>query len=241
MLKLSLVTGTKNRPESFARLVASVVRHTDVPWELIAIDGSDTPVTCDVPQVRIFPEAPRGCGCVKAFNLGFTQTRGEWVIYLNDDAEVCEGYASAAIAFMEAHPMIGLGCLHYSEGDKPFHVNDAWGVLYANFGIIRKSLGRQVGWFDDDLRMYGNDNSLTLRVLMAGHGVADIPEARIIHHSVKDSLREENQKSRRRDNEILSYKYMPYRDRWRRTFIQHYINSKSIPWPHGVKPEMAAK
>lgn len=231
---LSLVTGTRNRPTDFARLLASIDAHTVVPWELVVADASDEPLECNHPRIRILPERPR-MGCVKGFNRAFKACLGEWVMYLNDDAECCEDYAREAIDFMEAHPSIGLGALHYSHMGDAFHVNSAWGAIYANFGIIRRSLGDQVGWFDEDLEMYGNDNSLTFRVLLAGFGVSDIPTARLLHHATNDKHRVENQRSRQRDNQILYRKYMPLRHKWLDTYNRHQVRTDTIAWSHGVR------
>jgi len=233
--KLSLVTGTVNRPIPFANLVRSIVEHTTVDWELVVSDASDVPVVCEAPRVRLLPEKPR-LGCVKGYNRAFRAAKGEWVIFLNDDAEVTAGYDTAAIRFMEAHPQIGLGCLHYSEDGGEFKANDAWGVPYANFGILKRELGDKVGWFDEALIMYGNDNSLTFRVLLADKGVAQIPESRILHHSTKDAMREGNQRYRAQDTRILQESYMPARSYWLATYRKYWIPGQPVTWPHGRAP-----
>lgn len=235
--KLSLVTGTVNRHAAFARLVASVVAHTSAPWEMVVTDASDVPVECGDERVLIIPERPR-MGHSRGYNAAFKQCRGEFVIWLNDDAEVCGGYDTEAMAFMEAHPRIGLGCLHYSENGGPFHINSAWGVPYANFGIIRRVVGNQVGWFDEELTMYGADNSIAFRVLMHDYGIADIPHAKVIHHSEKDQVRAENQKSRAADNQRLQNKYMPHRRQWTAAFQRNRVATGTAPWAHGRQPQM---
>ncbi len=236
--KLSIVTGTMNRQESFLRLVNSIVDRASVAWELIVSDASDEPYNLQLPgNVKMLPERPR-LGCVKGYNRAFREATGEWIIWLNDDCEVMPNFDAAAIGFMEANRKIGLGALHYSEDSGPFHVNSAWGCIYANFGIIRKSLGTQVGFFDEDLEMYGCDNSLTLRVLLAGFGVAGIADSQVIHHSVKDSHRIENQRSRREDNEILTRKYMPHRAEWTAVYRENFIDDGTDPWIHGRRPEL---
>ena len=236
--KLSLVTGTVNRPKPFANLVRSILEHTTVDWELVVSDASDIPLYSIDPRIRILPERPR-LGCVKGYNRAFKAALGEWVIFLNDDAEVTAHYDTAAIQFMEEHPKIGLGALHYSENGGPFRVNQAWGCVYANFGILRRSLGDQVGWFDESLIMYGNDNSLTLKVLLADYGVAQVPESRILHHSEKDRVREDNQKYRSRDNTTLHNTYMPSRRYWLATYKKYFVHGQPEPWPHGLNPKSA--
>lgn len=235
---LSLVTGTLNRPEGFKRLLHSVMSRTDVPFEFIVADATDK-VPCytnDVPEgVIVLPENPR-LGHTKGYNRAFRQARGTYVLWLNDDAEVCEGYAKKAIDFMDQNPAIGLGALPYSENGGPFHVNSAWKCVYANFGIFKREFGERIGYFDEDIEMYGADNSFTLRVLLAGKGVSEVPGAHILHHSEDDQMRRDNQLARQRDNRVLTKKYMPLQHEWVRTFNRYRITSNLTPWSHGVQP-----
>lgn len=239
-MKLSLVTGTRNRLESFKRMLDSIVTHTTVPWELIVSDASDVSVidSVEIPQkVTVISERPP-LGHVKGYNVAFRKAQGEWIIWLNDDAEVCPNYDVEAIRFMEAHPQIGLGALHYCEpeNDLPFHVNSAYGCLYSNFGIFKRTLGARIGFFDEDLQFYGADNAFAISILMKGFGIMDIPNARIIHHAVKDSIRQENQQYKLSDNRTLTRKYMPNRAQWLATYHKHAGIPEPEAWPHGVRP-----
>ena len=235
---LSLVTGTLDRPKEFERLLGSIIRHTSVDWELVVADASSGPKYTDgLPgNVVVIEERPR-LGHSKGYNRAFNAASGTWVIWLNDDAEVTPGYAENAIRFMEVHPRIGLGCLYYSENGGPFHVNNAWMALYANFGILKKQVGQDAGWFDEELYMYGADNSLAIRILIMGYGVAGIPDSRILHHSVNDQQRRDNQNHRGRDNRILTKKYLSYplMQQWQATYKRHSL-PHDHPWVHGVPP-----
>jgi GT2 family glycosyltransferase len=235
-MKLSIVTGKVEREFEFKRLVASILEHTKIAsWEFVVADASLEAYEADHPNIRVIHENPRQTHS-RGYNMAFKAARGEYILWLNDDAEVCEGYDTEAVKFMEAHPKIGLGCLHYSEPASgiPFHVNSAWGCLYANFGIFKKSIGEEVGYYDEDLVMYGADNSFALKILMADYGIADIPSARIIHHSKQDNIRAANQAHRLVDNRTLSAKYMPYRRHWVKSFQKHRLWSGHEPWSHGT-------
>jgi GT2 family glycosyltransferase len=209
---LSLVTGTRNRPVEFRRLVESIERNTPIEWELIVSDASDTPIDeSGLPKnVIVIPERPR-LGCTMGYNNAFREAIGTWVIWLNDDCEVLPGYATNAIRFMETNPQIGLGALYYREGVTDFHVNSYYNMVYANFGIIRKELGDRIGWFDNEIPMYGCDNALAFNVLLAGFGIDGIPDATLIHHAVNDQFRRENNETdtRIREAEFLRDKYGP--------------------------------
>lgn len=235
--KLSIVTGALDRQESLGRLISSIESRAAVDWELVVSDASAVPYVSTDKRVRILHEKPR-LGCTGGYNRAFRSCLGEWVLWVNDDVEVLSGFDQNAIEFMEAHPEIGLGALHYSEDGGDFHVNSAWGAIYANFGILRRELGEQVGWMDEDLEMYGCDNSLTFRVLLSEKGVADIPDARVIHHSVKDAHRIANQANRWEDNRKLTQTYMPMRRLWLPIYWRYRIDNGIQPWIHGVPPKI---
>jgi GT2 family glycosyltransferase len=231
---LSLITGKVGRDESFRRLVDSIVKNTDVEWELVVSDASEAPWP-GTDQVRVLHEKPR-LTCSRGYNNAFRAARGEFCLFLNDDAEVQPKYASTAVSFMRNHLKIGLGALHYSEDGSPYHVNSAYGCIYPNFGILSRVLGDDIGWFDEDIYMYGCDNSLAFRVLLAGYGVSDIPGACVIHHSEKDNIRTENQRQRSRDNEVLSSKYMHRKHHWQMIYNRNRVDTGTVPWSHGVDP-----
>ena len=218
---LSFVTGTRNRREGFKRLANSIISRATVPWEFVVSDASDEPYPDKYPKnVIIIPERPRR-GCVNGYNMAFNLTRGKYVIWFNDDAEMMPGCDSKAVEFMEAHPDCGIGAIYYAEKTLPYRVSEYKQMIYANFGIVPRSLGNQVRWFDDDLWMYGNDNSLCFRILLAGYGIGSIPAARIWHHSVTDKERIGNEKNQRRDAETLCRKYMPMLPQMLDTYRMH--------------------
>lgn len=197
---LSIVTGSMDRPASLARLIGGVRQRTAVSWELIIVDSSNEPPhrimneNAGDERLRFVRDYPAR-GCTTAYNIGFEAARGEWVIWLNDDAEPLDGYDTNAIRYMETHPKIGLGALAYFDKRLPeldYHVSYWWRMVYANFGIIHREFGNQIGWFDTRLQMYGCDNSISCRVLLAGRGIAPINDARVLHHAINDTNRSKN-------------------------------------------------
>jgi len=231
-VQLSIVTGTKDRPECIKRLVYSVVSNAGLrwnEWELIIADASEKLTQLDhtilglgASVFTIHEKTP--LGMVKGYNHAFWLSRGKWVLWLNDDVEVLPGYDKAAVGFMEANPEIGLGALYYSEQgvqENKFHINHYLEMAYANFGIIRRDIGNELGWFDEDIKMYGSDNALSFKVLLAGKGVVGIPNAKLIHHAHQDPLRKENQKDRRSDARLLRDRYFPRVNEMRAVYNQY--------------------
>src|SRR6185295_2478566 len=113
-VELSLVTGTLDRHASLNRLVESIKKHTAVSWELIIADAGELPLYINDNRIYRLEEKPR-LGHTKGYNRAFALCSGKWVLWLNDDAEVLEGYDTNSISFMRDHPQIGMGALAYSE------------------------------------------------------------------------------------------------------------------------------
>lgn len=197
--KLAILCGTTpTRRSECDRLVRSLLDHTlNVDWTLYLGDLTAPPTA-----IYTFPSAPVRTtrehppkGVSKGYNALAALGDEEWVCWLNDDVEVCQGWAEAAISALEATPRAGLAALYYLTPHPPagWHVNEfPAGLPYANFGLLRRSLFTDVGGFDERVPLYGCDNALAFRVLAAGYGILPVPDARIIHHFRNDVSRAVN-------------------------------------------------
>jgi GT2 family glycosyltransferase len=207
---LSVIVGTIDRPQHIANCIESVRRHTTIPYELIVGDASERhPPLVSSGPLRVVREKPR-LGHAKGYNQLFRQARGKWVCWLNDDARVTPGWANNAVAFMEYTPWVGLGCFYYSEHGCCFHLSQYQDFIYANFGILSKQFGDRIGWFDECVRMYGADNSITFKTILAGKGVSGIPGAKIMHEPISDDIRRGNMAGQKSDEKALLDKYRPF-------------------------------
>lgn len=201
--------GHLDRPEHFHRLYDSVAAYTTVDWEMVVSDASETrPLDRKLypDNVVIIKEQPR-LGHSRGYNKAFNASQGKWVVWLNDDCEVTPKWAEEAIGFMERNPWVGIGALYYCNFYEPYYVNSYWQMPYANFGILDREYGNQLGWFDEDVEMYGADNSLSFKAYLTGKVVRGIPNARIIHKPFMDEHRLVNESKQPRDCAILGNKY----------------------------------
>jgi len=204
---LSYVTGTVDRPEGLARLIASLAKHTPFPWEARVGDASESGYARNhefpLGRVIVDRQQPRPT-MVQTYDRLFRACAGAWVLWLNDDAEVMPGAPAAALRFMEANPEVGCGALYYQEGlGSVWRVNEYKGMVYANFGILPREFGDRIGWFGTELASYGCDNRISFETLLAGKGVVGIPDARVVHH-VDANPRKERQ----------SREYRPHASAW---------------------------
>lgn len=206
---LSIVTGTVDRPHRLRVMLESIEMHTFVPYEVIVADASQDPLTPYADHISVITERPR-IGHAAAYNRAFGYARGKWVVWLNDDVQVLPNWDTAAVGFMEGHPWCGLGALYYSENGMPFKISNWLGMIYANFGILERSFGDSIGWFDSPLvYCYGADNSIAWKTLLAGKGIAGIPGSRVIHSPVTDSAKERNLERQAVDAKRLLDHYRP--------------------------------
>lgn len=209
---LSIVTGTRNREHAFLKLFDSIVRNTDVPWEIVVGQVSEKPYECEKllsrEKVLFIPEHPP-LGPARGYNACFRFARGAWVVWLNDDCVVEPGWASWAIRYMEKHPEVGIGAIYYAVNNpqSKYRISSWLGLPYANFGIARKEFGEKIGWFDEDIRFYGNDNSIALKCYAAGKTIHGLPGSRVLHYLFPDPQREVNLKFQGEDTSKIYERY----------------------------------
>jgi GT2 family glycosyltransferase len=208
MKKLSIVTGTVERPQALRRFVGSVFEHATpgIDWELIIADASRNPTFVKHPNVKTIHENPRA-GHAAGYNRAFREAQGEYVVWMNDDAIVCKDWDARAISFMERNPWCGLGAIYYSEGGCCFHINSYQGMPYANFGILERSFGEQIGWFDEFCRMYGADNSVAFKTLLAGKGIGACWGSKVEHWPIMDDIKRDNVARQAQDARALMDRY----------------------------------
>lgn len=251
---LSIVTGTRNRPKSWARFLASAKAAATVETEIIVVDASDgncilerytDEETKDGFRVRVVDEMKR-LGPIIGYNEGYRKATGEYVCWLNDDCELVHGWDKTAIDFMEANPACGMGVIYFkdhqgslgkgdADGDPhafgPRYVNQViFGIVYANFGIMRREVGESVGWHSEDIGVfYGGDTDFAFKMIAAGHQVLPIPECRVIHWRQKDDERQ---------NTAEQYGYREDRKKFDAKWVHQIGQLKAMqkPWAHLVGP-----
>lgn len=196
--RLAILVGhSPSRATEGARLLRSLLAHSRTDWRLYVgfFAPPETPIPnwCAHPRVTVRREWPAE-GVSAGYNALAALGDEEWMAWLNDDAEVEPAWDAQAIVALRAHPAAGMAALPYLTPHAPFsyHVNQfPHGLLYANFGLLPRSIFHEVGGFDDRLRMYGSDNALCMRVQWSGRAIVVAEKARIIHHYRMDLSRRE--------------------------------------------------
>ncbi len=164
-LEMSIVVGTRNRPEAWKRFLQSVRDTMTVPYEVLVGDASDDPRYVEEEEhVRVLVERPR-LGYCRGFNRCFWHSKSEYVAFFNDDAVLLSGWDRAALDFMRANPCVAVGAVYFKDScghnNSPNHtLQSAFGLTVANFGVVKRTLGCDLGWFDERFTMYGREYNL---------------------------------------------------------------------------------
>ena len=174
-------------------------------------DGSVDMVRAEFPGVQII-ETGGNIGFGRANNAALAEARGRCFCLLNSDAEVLPGALSQSLAYLNAHPDLGLvgGQLLWPDG----RLQTSWGQdptlaavfreqtflplltppelgaggpkdvdqICGAFMLIRREAWQEVGGFDPAYFMYNEDVDLNVRLRRAGWRVVFLPDAHITHH-----------------------------------------------------------
>ena len=109
---LSIVIVTRNRRAELHRCLRSLERLTYPSVEIVVIDNDSTDGLAEMvgdafPQVRLF-RADRNYGCGVGRNIGARMARGDYLWFLDDDAEVLwPDSAERLIGKLQAEPDVG--------------------------------------------------------------------------------------------------------------------------------------
>ena len=201
MIELSVVLISKNQEWNIARLVESVLRETDsLPArEIVLVDSASTDRTTEIaarypiavlklrPEQRLTAAAGR--------YVGYKQTTGDLVLFLDGDMELCEGWLHEALDVMQSRSDVAVISGMIIDRPKPTHTStaedleplemDTAGLDVPHGGgaaMYRRSVLERVGTFNPYL--YSDEEpELCLRVRHAGYRVFRLPRPVVFHYS----------------------------------------------------------
>jgi GT2 family glycosyltransferase len=212
---LSVVVITRDRPRDLEVCLRAVLANTGVDFDLVVVDQSTRPDAaesvqrCAASDARVRYVHDDGTGAARARNIGVGHTRGDIVVFTDDDCEPAPDWlatisrslsedAEAGIAFGTVTPAAHDPRDGFIVGFKPRRrlrlrgrlakLRDAG--ISANVAIRRSAL-EATGGFDEMLGPGGyfpcaEDYDLTYRVLARGYALWHVPEARTVHHGLRD-------------------------------------------------------
>lgn len=204
-MDVSIIIVSYNTADLTVACLESVFASQRVSYEVFVVDnasqdGSAGIIRDKFPQVRLVAnEENRGFGA--ANNQALQECSGRYVIFLNPDTTVGTDSFFKMAAYMDAHSEVGLAGPRVLNPDGtrqdsmstryPGHRYGAAdlghlpGEIACVLGacqIASTGLLHELGGFDEDFFLYGEDQDLCLRIRKRGFEIGFIDDAVIMHH-----------------------------------------------------------
>jgi len=201
---LSIIIVNYNTADMLARCLHSIRSQSFNNPEVILVDNASQDNSLEVtqgilPWVKVIANK-QNLGFAKANNQALKISNGKYIYFLNPDTELKEGAFNAIIEFMKSNPEVGLAGTrivnpdgssqssierHYpgqrhSKGELSGLKGDIAWVLGASM-IVRRSVLRGIGGFDERFFIYGEDLDICLSVRRAGWTIGYISNAVVVH------------------------------------------------------------
>jgi len=198
-MDLSVVFGTYNRRKHLLDCIESV-RHSvgGLSYEIVVADAGSTDggreLLATQPDVVLLGERSLD-GAVVAFNKAFSLARGWSVCNCNDDNVFIGDCLEKAYRYLWAHQerVAQVAFAHDESFNGNFRRGDVIsGKQCANFGLAQRLIGDYVGWWGETYHTYGGDTEVSMKYWELGYEVHFLPDCRVHHARVHDSLRRAN-------------------------------------------------
>jgi GT2 family glycosyltransferase/glycosyltransferase involved in cell wall biosynthesis len=213
-VEISIVIPVFNQFRFTQACLASLQEHQgNERFEVIVVDDGSTDATAEtVPRIPgvVYLRNESNFGFIASCNRGAEKARGKYLVFLNNDTLVRDGWSSALVGTFAEEPQAGIvgSKLIYPDG----RLQEAGGIIWRdasgwNYGkfddpakpeynylrevdycsaaalMIPKSLFRSVGGFDPRYApAYYEDTDLAFKVRKAGYKVLYQPLSEVIHY-----------------------------------------------------------
>lgn len=202
--EISIIIVSYNTVDRIGMCLESIRADQHCNKELFVIDNASADGSADFIR-RNYPWAHlminrENRGFAAANNQVLPRCQGKYIFFLNPDTKIKPGSLRNFISFMEANPHIGLAGskVIYTDGTLQESVSYRYpGQRYAThelFGLkgsiacvlgasmmARPEILKQVGGFDEDFFLYGEDQDLCLRIRKAGYEIGYCDDAVVVH------------------------------------------------------------
>jgi hypothetical protein len=209
---LTVLIPTYNGRRHLERCLPSVLRHAPRGSQVLVVDDASRDGTvawlhAAFPLVEVLA-LPENRGFARAVNAGLERSRGQVVELLNNDTEVCPGWADAALPHF-ADPTVGAVAPLVLSMDRPAIIDSAgqeylacgWAYdrgygqeLHAEYaqpgevfgasgssGFYRRAALQKSGGLLPEYDAYFEDTDLAFRLRWAGYRCMYEPASRVLH------------------------------------------------------------
>ncbi len=210
---VSIVIPVYNQIQYTYLCLQSILEHTkDVSYEVIIADDVSTDATEHLSEFAdnlVICRNKTNQGFLRNCNQAAKAARGKYVMFLNNDTQVTDGWLSSLVDLIESDSTIGMvgSKLVYPDG----RLQEAGGIIWSdgsgwNYGrlddpdkaeynyvkdvdyisgaaiLLSVNLWKQIGGFDERFApAYCEDSDLAFEVRKAGYRVVYQPKSKVIH------------------------------------------------------------
>lgn len=204
-MMFSIIIPVYNRPDEVDELLESLTRQTVKDFEVVIVeDGSKVPCrdVCEKYEAKLdiqyFAKPNSGPG--QSRNYGVERAKGEYVLILDSDVVLPEGYIAAVSAELEREPADAFGgpdSAHSSFTDTQKAISYSMTSFFTTGGIrggkkkldkfyprsfnmgVRRDVYERLGGFSK--MRFGEDIDFSIRIFKAGCRCRLFPEAWVWH------------------------------------------------------------
>lgn len=211
-MKVSVVIPNYNGKKFIKKCIDSLENQSYTDFETIfvdngSLDGSRSYMKNNYPQIKFIP-LDKNYGFSTAVNVGIKESKGEYVVLLNNDTQVQKDWLKTLVACIEKDPQI-FSCsskmIRYNERDLIDDAGDEYCILgwakkrgdgksvnlysedkqvfsaCAGAAIYRKSIFLEIGFFDENFFAYLEDVDIGYRGNIYGYKNIYCSKALVYH------------------------------------------------------------
>ncbi|MDY6953410.1 MAG: glycosyltransferase, partial [Thermodesulfobacteriota bacterium] len=258
-IKTSIIIVTYNSLADIRKCVDSIVRHTSFPYEIIVVDNVSSDGTQDylktLKRAKVILNATNN-GFSRGCNQGIAQARGDYIVLLNPDTMVTQGWDGRLMAHFQesvgavgpvSNYVAGLQKVELYSDEKPSGHIDIKGLqdsLYQrNRGrsvetklligfcfMIKREVIEDVGMLDEDLFLGNDDLELSLRLRNKGHKLLVATDTFVYHKGQASFQSEPSEKTKRLVQESTDALYRKLQDQYGRDQVPSPQTLWGIDW-----------
>ncbi len=197
---VSVIIITYNRLKDLIDLINNLQEQTFSDFEIIVVDNDSQDETAQVipnkfPNIH-FVANPFNAGVPGGRNIGIRQATGEYLVFIDNDAEIDPEFLQQVITMFKKFPDVGIltfKVLNYYTKEidwgswiynselqnitSPIAVQSFTGGAWA----MRKSVVDKIGLMWDDLFFMHEEKEYSLRALNAGFQILFTPQIKVYH------------------------------------------------------------
>jgi len=212
MPKISIIIPTYNSSLFLKRTIQSVLAQTFTDWELLIVDDCSTDNTVDLvnefvnkdSRIKLFKTAQNSGGPAHPKNIGFKNSQGEFIAYLDHDDEWLPSKLEEQMnVFLNSEKknlgLVSCGAYLINDTGKCFSVFIPQkkknlfpeillrNPIYSNSGVlVKREVIETVGERDETMK-YSEDWEMWIRIFKAGYAIDYIYKPLFRYHFHKEN------------------------------------------------------